>query len=76
MTRVADPSGHRCLSLRTPCPGVGAVFVPHSPVDLENALPMIKDMTGDSARERILGIGVEVHHHYAERDRVVEVLLT
>jgi hypothetical protein len=37
---------------------------------------MIKEMTGDSARERILGIGVQVHHHYAERDRVVEVLLT
>jgi hypothetical protein len=36
---------------------------------------MVKDVAGDSARERVLSIDVKVHLRHPERDRTIEVLL-
>src|SRR5829696_1601639 len=71
---LGDACRERGLGLAAPRPRVEGRLAPDAPVDAEDAVVVAEDVVGDSARERVLQVGVDVHLDDAVADRGADVV--
>src|SRR5690348_6634708 len=68
LARLDDPGGHALLGGLAPGPGVVGLLVADLAIDLEDAIVVPEHVLDDGPRERVLGVGVDVHLDHAVVD--------
>src|SRR5579875_1709791 len=74
LARLRDARGHGLLCGLAVAPGIVRLLAADVAVHLEDAVVVDEHVTGDRPRERVLGVGVDVHLDHAVGDRLADLL--